>query len=58
LELIQQQHSKAEEIVLQNDMTSENSEDNDEEYEISTPPEVQKPAVRRSQRIRGNRTDM
>ena len=34
-------------------MISEDSEVNDEESEISMPPEVQKPAVRRSQRIRG-----
>ena len=33
-------------------MTSEDSEDNDEESEISMPPEIQEPAVRRSQRIR------
>ena len=33
-------------------MTSEDSEDNDGESEISMPPEVQEPAVRRSQRIR------
>ena len=52
LEPLEKQHSKTEKIVLQNDMTSEDSEDNDEESEVSMPPEIQEPAVRRSQRIR------
>ena len=52
LEPLEKQHSKTEKVVFQNDMTSEDSEDNDEEFEISMPPEIQEPAVRRSQRIR------
>ena len=52
LEPFEKQHSKTEKIVLQNDMTSEDSEDNDEEFEMSMPPEIQELAVRRSQRIR------
>ena len=52
LEPLEKQHSKSEKIVLQNDMTSEDSEDNDEESEVSIPPEIQEPAVRQSQRIR------
>ena len=52
LEPLEKQHSKTEKIVLQNDMTSDDSEDNDEESKVSMPPEIQEPAVRRSQRIR------
>ena len=45
LEPLEKQHSKTEKIILQNDMTSEDSEDNDEESEITMPPEIQESAV-------------